>query len=126
MDTPPVEKLKIDFHSKHIQGTLCVFDFIDNGHHIAYMPSLSLTGYGDNVQEAHDLLINSVVKDFFEGLFSLTEEQINTELKNLGWKKSLFFKKDFSKSAHIDKEGVLRDFNLPAETEINSELLAVA
>lgn len=61
----PREKIKIDWKESRFKGSLCVFDFMDNNHHIAYLPSLNLTGYGDNKEEAHDILMNSILKDFF-------------------------------------------------------------
>ncbi len=118
------ELIKINFKKRHFEGRICVFDFIDNGHHIAYMPSLNLSGYGDSEHEARQLLMDFVVKDFLEGLFTLSEHKINEELKKLGWERSLFFK-EFSKS-YVDKDGVLREFNLPAETQIESQLMSVA
>jgi hypothetical protein len=121
----PREHLKIDFKKERITGGLCVFDFIDNGHNIAYLPSLNLTGYGDTKQEAHELLMKHVLTDFFEGLFTLSQSQVVEELKKLGWEKSHFFNKEFSKS-YVDKDGVLREFNLPAETQIESQLMEVA
>ena len=119
------EQIKIDFKKPGFDGLICMFHFMDNGHHIAYMPSLNLTGYGDSEEEAKELLMDHVVKDFLDGLFTLPKSQIVEELKKLGWEKSQFFDKEFSKS-YVDIDGVLREFNLPAETKIESQLMAVA
>jgi hypothetical protein len=119
------ENIKINWKKGRIHGSLCVFDFMDNGHHIAYMPSLNLTGYGDTKEEAHSLLMDYVLNDYLIGLFTLPQSKIIDELKKSGWDNSLFFTKDFSKS-HVDGEGVLREFNLPAETKIGSQLMSVA
>jgi len=45
---------------------------------------------------------------------------------NLGWTKSPFFKKELSRNSFIDKEGILREFNLSPDTEISEQLIAVA
>jgi len=119
------EVLNIDLKKLNMAGKVRVFDFMDEGHHISYIPSLNLSGYGDTKQEALDLLMKHVVKDFFEGLLTLSESQINEELKKLGWERSHFLNREFSKS-YLDEDGVLREFNLPAETQIESQFLAVA
>ena len=122
-------KETININTKHqsFHGSLCVVQFMDHGHYISYMPSLNLTGYGDTPNEADKLLMDFVVKDFLEGLFSLEKDElIFDELKKLGWQRSPFFKKDLNKSAYVNKEGILRDFNLPAETKIESKLMSVA
>jgi hypothetical protein len=119
------EHLKINTKHKIAKGHLYVVNFQDHEHHVAYAESLNLSGYGSTREEAIDMLFNHVLNDFFEGLFELPEKEIFDVLEKFGWKRSQFYKKDLSKSAHIDTDGILKNFNLSEETEIEANLMAV-
>jgi hypothetical protein len=119
------EQLKINTKHKIATGYLYVVNFKDHEHYIAYAESLNLSGYGSTREEAIDMLFNHVLDDFFDGLFELQEKEIFDVLENFGWKRSQFFKKDLSKSAHVDTDGILRNFNLSEETQIEANLMAV-
>lgn len=120
----PRQLLKINIPGRHIAGTLNVDTFKDGDFYISYVDAFNLTGYGDTQEEANELL-NEVLKDFCEGLFTLTEAQVVKALSGFGWKRSAIFKKEFAKDVHVDKEGILRNFNLPAETKVESHLVTV-
>jgi len=120
------EYLKINFKKPVAKAELWVVDFWDHGHIVAYIPSLQLSAYGKNSKEARDMLLNVVVQDFFEYLTKLPEAKATAELKRLGWRREKFFKKQFKNSeSYIDKQGILKSFNLSDETEINEQLVAV-
>ena len=119
------EQLKISIKHKKASGYLYVVNFQDHGHHIAYAESLNLSGYGPTREDALDMLFKHVLDDFFDGLFDLPEAEIFDVLEGFGWKRSQFFKKDLSKTAHVDTNGILRNFNLSEETEIEANLMAV-
>lgn len=120
-----IEQLKINSKHKTAKGYLYVVNFQDHGHYVAYAESLNLSGYGPTRDQAIDMLFNQVLDDFFDGLFELPEDEIFDVLKNFGWERNQFFKKDLSKSAHVDVNGILKNFNLSEETEIEANLMAV-
>ncbi len=118
------QEIKINIKRQTVTGKLTLFSFVDNGYHIAYVPALNLTGYGDSIDEAN-ALIDVVMEDYWKSLFSLSEKKVLEELKKLGWKRNPLYNKDFYTEAHVDKEGILRNFNLPAETEIKEQMVGV-
>jgi hypothetical protein len=117
------DSLQISFSSKRVKGTFRVYYFKDHEHFIAYMPSLQLTGYGDNKKEAVDMLFDVVLDDFFENMLEQSVAKANSLLSSLGWERNKLFHKKFKSNSFVDKEGVLRNFNLPVETKIESEIL---
>ena len=90
---------------------------------MSFLPSLNLTAYGDSKEKARKMLGDIVIKDFFENLLELPENQIYDELIRLGWERSKFFKQELSKSSHIDRTGILRNFNLSNETVLEETLV---
>jgi hypothetical protein len=118
-----IEFIKIDLKKKGGKARLYVVEFIDNGFMVAYNQSLNLSGYGKTSGEAKEMLFKEVLMDFFENLFQQTPTIIYETLHNLGWQRSPFFKQELSKTALIDREGILRNFNLPIETEMHGELV---
>ena len=69
------------------------------------------------------MFVKIVFKDFCENLTALTQINIYKELKRLGWIESPYFKKELSKTAHVDHDGILKEFNLSQETKIESQLM---
>jgi len=65
-----------------------VASFIDNGQHIAYIPSLELSAYGESNEEAINMLFEDVVTDMVHNLFSLTPSEVTKEMKKYGWHKA--------------------------------------
>lgn len=119
------ESLKLNIKQKKGKGVFRLIQFEDNGHFIAYIPSLNLSGYGDTEEEAINMLGDIVFEDFFENLFEQPENVIFEHLKKFGWTKGAFFTKDLSNNVHIDKEGILKNFNLSSETKITEKLVTV-
>lgn len=119
------EFLKIGNHS--IKGDVKAVSFMDGDYHILYVPSLNLSSYGKTFEEAQRMLQDVVIKDFCLSVIKAKDKNlIISELIKLGWNKSAIFQKDLSKSAYIDKEGILREFELPTNTVIKEENVAIA
>lgn len=106
-------------------AVLTIHKFQDNEHFVVYMSSLNLSAYGENAKEATDRLIHEVLDDFFENLLALKPEQANNELQKLGWKRNKLFKKQFTANSYVDRNGVLKNFNLPEETKIETAVVTV-
>ncbi len=123
-DTSRKEFLKINFSSGEVKAGLYTYDFKDNEHIITYIPSLNLSAYGSTVEEANERL-EEVLDDYFENLVELPERHASDELKKYGWSRDKIFKKKFEKSAYVDRDGILKNFNLSEDTKINEHFMAV-
>lgn len=120
------DNLQLHFgRPKSAKGTFTVHTFQDNDHTVAYLPSLNLSAYGDNAEEARDRLFKVVLDDFLENLMDLSPEKVNKELQALGWSRSKLFKKQFKSNSYVDRDGVLKNFNLPEETKVDTRVVAV-
>ncbi len=115
--------LKIHPSKEKIDAILTFYYFEDHSHHIAYIPALDISGYGDTKYESHKMACD-ILEEVFISLSSLSNSAIHSELKKYGWSKAKYSSKKFIGS-YIDKEGVLRNFNLSEKTEISEELLSV-
>lgn len=122
------EFLKIKVNNKNnrsVKGCLRTVEFEDNGHFVIYIPSLQLSAYGDDITEAKEML-EVVVDDFCDSLTELSEGQALAELRKFGWEKNSYFTKRFENSnTYIDREGILKDFDLPSDTKVREKFLAV-
>ena len=120
--------LRIDFSHRKAKGKITVLYFLDNGIHVAFVPSLNLSAYGDSPKEATDMLFGVVMDDFMSNLTDLGIDGATNELKKLGWKSNRFFKKKFEADPfgpYVDKEGILTNFNLPKETSIDTKVVSI-
>jgi len=109
-----------------VEAGFNVFSFTDNSHIIVYVPSLNLSAYGNTEEEAMDMLINVVIDDFFESLVRSSEGEVFQRLGKLGWSlQDHGHEREFTNSAYVDKDGILRNFNLPADTPINQQAVTV-
>ncbi|NGM63509.1 hypothetical protein G5B30_16490 [Sphingobacterium sp. SGG-5] len=125
MSTKDRDFLKIG--NDRIKGNVTAVSFMDGDFHILYIPSLNLSSYGNTFEEAKQMMEEVVVKDFCVNVLkNKNKGYVISELKKLGWTKSPFFEKDLSKSAYIDKEGILREFELPENTPIREENVQIA
>lgn len=77
-------KLKVEkkIGPRSVKVDLQVLFFEEERIHYAYMPSLDLTGYGNNEKEAKESL--TVVLDEFLR-YTLNKKTLFTEMKRLGW-----------------------------------------
>lgn len=119
------ECLKINSKKKKGKARLRLVEFIDNGYHIVYIPSLKLSAYGDSKEEARKMMGDVVLDDLFENLTAQPENVILEFLKELGWQKSTIFPKELSYAVHIDTDGILKNFNLSESTKITETLVEV-
>lgn len=117
--------LKIDWRAKSSTGTVNAFMFKDGGFHVIYIPSLKLSSYGDTAEEATQMMNEVVLKDFLDTLFEAAESDAMDELRKLGWVQSSFFRKKFTSESYVDKNGILKDFNLEEDTEIHEATVNV-
>lgn len=117
--------LQLSRTKKYAKANLFVYEFEDNGFFVSYNKSLELSAYGKTKEEAKRMFTEVVFPDFCSNLVQLPESKIFAELKQLGWSRSPFFKKELSNVAHIDKEGILKNFNLPEGSEIEEQYVTV-
>jgi len=104
---------------------LCVYSFIDKDtkQHISYSPALEISGYGDTYEKSIDMMRFSI-SEFLQHFKYLPPKETEKELLELGWKKSWFKNRDFSKS-YVDISGQLQNFNAD-EGSVKRHLLQVA
>ena len=118
-------RIQIKEDEKSVRGVLHSVEFEDHGHYVIFVPSLNLSAYGDNKMEAHNML-KAVVDDFCETLTELPKKEMLAELSKFGWQQSKLFKKQFEKAdSYIDKEGILKEFDLAEDTKIREEYVTV-
>ena len=118
------QSLQVNFHRRSVKGEFKVFKMTDNGFRIVFIPALNLSGYGKDEDEAFDLLKFSI-DEYFNSLFKLKIDRIQNELGLLGWKQDRLHHKRFHNVAFVDKQGILKNFNLPAETHIEEMAVSV-
>jgi hypothetical protein len=108
---PSEEIFRINFNKKSINGTVRALSFIDNDtkQHVIYIPSLELSGYGDTLLKAEELLRTSI-HYFCDYLISLSKDKAKKELTALGWNQKQLKNKEYSK-AYVDASGILKNFN---------------
>jgi len=111
--------------TKQGTGQFTLHQFRDHDHFIAYIPSLNISAYGETEDEAFDRMVNVVLVDFFESILELGPEQAKSELKKLGWSQHRFFKRQFKANSFVDRNGVLKNFNLPEETKVDTTVVTV-
>lgn len=120
------DRLNIHFSEpRSASGQLNVLKFRDHDFAVCYIPSLNLSAYGDTHKEALERLFQEVFKDFIDSLTLLGNDRGTKELEKLGWKRNQLFKKRFVSESYIDKAGVLKNFNLPNGTPVESEVVEV-
>lgn len=97
------------FKGQSITLGLRVFGGKDGDVFLLYTPSLGITAYGDDEEEAKknmDHQMNLFCDDFF----ALNSTKKDLALKQLGWQKVKYHNKNYSKS-FIDTNGVLQNFD---------------
>ncbi|HEY6976339.1 MAG TPA: hypothetical protein VH396_08615 [Chitinophagaceae bacterium] len=110
------DHLRIDFSTGKITATLAGFIFLDKDANVfvAYLPSLEVSGYGSTVNDAQEMFKFSI-KDFFDYLTQISIEEVQRELRKLGWKKNSHFNKRFSKD-QVNIRDLLKDYNIEEST----------
>ncbi|GGE40649.1 hypothetical protein EV200_101761 [Pedobacter psychrotolerans] len=118
-------KIKYSKHEHLLKGSFQSVDFEQDGFKIIYIPSLGISSYGNTYDEANEMMKDIVLKDFCHSLLEQPLSKAINDLKELGWDTSPFFRTELSNSAHIDKEGILREFELSEDTVLNEGLVTV-
>lgn len=101
-----------------------LFNWKNDGSFIAYLPAINVMGYGDTLEEAKETL-KIIIDDFCESIMSLSAKERDKALFELGWHKEKLKRKNYSQ-AHVDKEGMLRDFEIEKDTAIQEETLEMS
>ncbi len=116
------EELHINKTKESIRACLRVIKYVDKdtNHHVSYIPSLEISGYGNTRKEATEMLHFSL-DEYFDFLISYPETKTQKELRELGWLKNKIKNKDYSK-AYVDISGNLKNFALMETVE--EEMLA--
>lgn len=113
INSKSVDKEKLNVTSNRLNATLNVYSGKSGEYWVSIVPSLNVSGYGDDYKSSlEDLEFNMQV--LFEDLFKLSKDKRIEELVNLGWEKHSYFNKRFSKS-FVDENGVLQNFDEPKE-----------
>ncbi len=113
------ESIRMDAQNNKGEISTVLFVFEDHGHQVAYLPSLKLSAYGNKMEDAKQMLLEEALPDFFENLILLNELEMNDDLAKYGWKKSPLYERSYLNSnTFVDARGVLRNFNLSAETHV--------
>ena len=99
-----------------INVDITTFEFEENNQLVLYIPSLEISGYGNNYSEAKEML-DEAVKYFLQNLIKLPKERINLELSKLGFIRKKYKTKEYSK-AYIDKDGALKGFDIAKDKVI--------
>jgi hypothetical protein len=89
-----------------IEARLFIVSFVDKDthQHIAYCPSLDITGYGKNVRSANKIL-DFNLNQFYNELYHHSLEEQKSMLVSLGWKMDNQKRKSFSMElAHVEGE----------------------
>lgn len=121
---PKNEFLKINFRKKMVHGNVFAHSFENEGKRMIYIPALNISGYGDTEEEAREM-VNISIADFLDTLFSAGEAKAMDEIKSLGWTKDKFFPKRYH-PPFVDKDGILKEFDLSEGTKIETMSMAVA
>lgn len=118
------EFLKLNIKKKTVETGAKAFVIEDHDKVVIFIPSYGVTAYGDTLDEAKYMLFEIVFEDYFKGLLDLPESQIFEELKKNGWERNQIFHKKFNRTpSYVDPLGVLKDFDLPANTPIKEEYI---
>jgi len=116
------ESLSIHKSKKSVKAIFRSYDLKEGKTFITYIPSLEASGYGSTKEEANNM-IREVIEDFFDNLFKLKTDQMEVELRKLGWQQDKMFNKRFENTSYVGEDGILKNFNLPENTEIEMKMM---
>ncbi len=110
-NTSKKDTLRITNKPKRFTGHLTLFKFIDKDtkQTVLYSPSFDISGYGETMEKAFEMLKFSL-DDVFENLSILPIDKLRQELAKYGWKKDVLRNKEFSKT-FVDIDGTLKNLN---------------
>lgn len=102
---------EIQLSARRFKATINVMTGIENDIWVFICPSLNVSGYGKSKKLAMQSFHHNM-EVFCIDLFKLGLGERIKYLKELGWHKSKYFDKHYSK-AFIDKEGILKNLETP-------------
>lgn len=117
-------KISSGKHPKIIKAQFRSVEFENDGVHIVYIPSINLSAYGNTEKEADDMM-SVALKDAIIAFNECEPFELVSQLKSLGWERNVIFSSEMSNKAHIDNKGILREFDLAEDTQIEERLLTV-
>jgi hypothetical protein len=118
-------RIKRGPREKSITGSVTVISFRDKDTNqvVTYIPTLDISGYGENESKAIEMMRFSVT-EFFDYLVELPVTKMATELKKLGWKHNPLLKAKEYSNTYIDIRGELQNFNA-VDNKVQVSLLSV-
>lgn len=123
--TAPIEEnLSVSRSKRLVRAHLRIWTVKDGDFVVSLIPSLSLSGYGKD-KGSSMVMLNNAIHDYCANLVNLKQDKIEAELARYGWSRLNKFLKKRYVGPFIDKEGVLREFSLPENTEVDEEILEV-
>ncbi|PWS28592.1 hypothetical protein DHW03_01705 [Pedobacter yonginense] len=66
--SPHILQIPYNKHNQSINGEVKAIDFEQDGHYIIYIPSLGLSAYGNDVNEARQMISKAILPDFCQTL----------------------------------------------------------
>ena len=113
-------RLKLDFKNQSIVVSGMVILIHDpSGQWVSFIPSLNLSGHGNTINQAiasMEVGLHAFADDLFEAGEKRSKKYL---LEELGFVNEKYFKKQYRSEAYIDVSGMLRDFDLPEDSEVN-------
>lgn len=109
------ESIKMNHNSRRFNAILHGVGFKDGDFHIIYIPSLELSAYGDTVDEAHEMM-KETLRVFPEDLFNCSQIEAENMLSGLGWKQEKYFPKRLVNLSTTIFEDIKKQFHLPEST----------
>lgn len=104
-------KIKKVYGKTHLKGVFKGFNFVDKETNmiVVFIPSLDISGYGDNIEEA-TYMVKESLDDYGKALLKLSLKEINQELIRLGWMKEKFrtkiFHPNFNPEEKLVEDGI--------------------
>ena len=89
----------------------------ETGCFLSVIPSLQISGYGNTIEEADDM-IKSSLNEYIKELTKLSAKDRDIELMRTGWKKAAHKNREFR--PYVDSEGILRDFEFDGDIKKRS------
>ncbi|MEM7551799.1 MAG: hypothetical protein AAF363_19115 [Bacteroidota bacterium] len=90
---------------------------------VAFVPSLSLTGYGRHENIAFQML-EEAAEDYFDALLSLSGNELENELSKFGWTKDSS-KEIFMIERSLSSNDLLKKYNMPEHASVKTRKLAL-
>ncbi|XLS28989.1 hypothetical protein ACJD0Z_17550 [Flavobacteriaceae bacterium M23B6Z8] len=118
------ENISIDLRKKLFKAEVMGIHFKEGEHDILYIPSLQISAYGSNIEEADQMAKESMI-NFFKDISNLNESEVYKVLKDLGWNRVKYFKKKLTHLSETTFEDIKKEFNLPDDTRVEKIPIAV-